>query len=476
MTAVARSSSLVLALSLALAACSDGSGDPAPDGSADGGRGGIIEDLVAVESAATVLGYTVQWRTTIEVGTILDVDCGELGRWTLSGEATARTEHEVFVMGLLAGAHCDLTARALDGGEELDAESVGIDVGSLPAFLPELELTVPDTDGAMEPGWTLFNLNNRFDDIPYTVVLADAEGRIRWYYQASTDERGGDTPVVRLGDGVAFGGRGVPNTVVHWSGRVLWTGSPGHHELQPTGEPGHLLYLGWTGPCGGLTTPSTVIYEVDWMADETVWEWHFCEHYTPDPEFPDWAHGNTADLFPSGDALIFSSRNQNSIMKIDRETGDIVWSMGFDGRVEDGFRGELAMVEEDRFYQQHDPEVLPSGNIVLFDNGHATARPYSRAIEIAYEHVPGGESTASVVWEYRHEPDLYTPIWGDADRLSNGNTLVTFGERQSDQRTTIVEVSPASEPVWELQMPYEWGAYRSERVTEIPKGFVVDAP
>jgi hypothetical protein len=426
-----------------------------------------------------VLAYLVEWRTREPSSTALEVDCPELGSWTLDDPSHRGTRHEVFVMGLAPGAQCELTARAGSGSSILDERSTSIEVGDLPGFLPELEVTVPDTEGAAQQGWTLTNLHNRFDQVPYTVALIDLQGRYRWYYQASVSVTGDDTPVVRLDNGVAFGGRGVPTTVIDWRGNVKWRGPTGHHEVQPTGEPGHLYIWNWAS-CPDMEYDGSKIVELDWQTDERVWEWKTCEHYTPDPEFPDWAHENTvapfgAPPFGDEDALIISLREQHSVMKVDRSTEQIVWNMGFAGRPSDGFRGDFAMAQADRFYKQHDPEVTRSGNIVLFDNGHAELRPHSRAIEIEYEYNPSGESTAQVVWEYRPDPDVFTPIWGDADRLGNGNTLVTFGETQLGKTTRIVEASAQAEAevVWELRMPPKWGAYRAERVTDLPRGHVV---
>ncbi len=145
----------------------------------------------------------------------------------------------------------------------------------------------------------------------------------------------------------------------------------------------------------------------------------------------DWGHLNTVVPFPNKTTLLISSRNQNTLFKVDRETDEIVWALGING--------EFEMSEEDRFYHQHDPEIQDNGNIVMFDNGDPAIRPYSRAIEVAYDEDGG---TAEVVWAYRHDPDIFSNIWGDADRLTNGNTLVTFGLRRANIGSTIVEVSP----------------------------------
>ena len=67
-----------------------------------------------------------------------------------------------------------------------------------------------------------------------------------------------------------------------------------------------------------------------------------------------------------------------------------------------------------------------------------------------------------MVWEFRPNPDIYAPVWGDADRLANGNTLVTFG--RNPETSHIIEASPAGDNLWELIVPDAWGTYRAERV------------
>lgn len=72
--------------------------------------------------------------------------------------------------------------------------------------------------------------------------------------------------------------------------------------------------------------------------------------------------------------------------------------------------------------QQHHPTELPNGNILVFDNGvfrpgHDV--PYSRVIEI--------DRAGKIAWEY-HDPareSFFAPFMGAAQRLPNGNTLVT---------------------------------------------------
>ncbi len=113
---------------------------------------------------------------------------------------------------------------------------------------------------------------------------------------------------------------------------------------------------------------------------------------------------------------------------VDSESEKVVW-----GRV-----GPYA--------RQHDPQVLDDGSVMVFDNLGAGAA--SRILEL-------DPSTWEVTWSYagtEAEP-FYSETCGLAQRLSNGNTLITetdFGR--------AFEVTPDGEIVWEFYNPHRAGA------------------
>jgi len=435
--------------------------------------GGLtISHLAAVESPSNVLAYVVSWKTSRDADTTLGVDCSGLTPWTLS-DSTATSSHHVYLMGLVTGASCTLTAKANSGDGGTASNQVAIKVSDLPSYLPPIELTVPAKQGAVAPGWTLINLSNERTQVPYIAALIGPKGRFRWYYQYPSTVPGNDTPVSQYEDGVLIGGRGIPLSYVTWQGDVAWSNDTGqyfHHEAKASGTPNEVYTLsGYL--CPSFTNTGGQIVEYDSGKQENVWTWNLCEHYTPPRQFVDWSHMNAVSLFPGNKFLMASSRNQNSIFKIDRSTGDLVWTMGYHGEVEDGFHGDFTIADADRFYHQHDTTVLPNGHILMFDNGRAGVREWSRGLELAYTYSPSGTSEAHVVWQFRHKPDIFAPIWGSAQRFQNGNTLVCFGERDAGVQSTIVEVTKDSQPVWEFRSPEFWGIYRAQRIPE-QHGFV----
>ena len=84
------------------------------------------------------------------------------------------------------------------------------------------------------------------------------------------------------------------------------------------------------------------------------------------------------------------------------------------------------------FHYQHDPEVLPNGNLLVMNH----TRPH-KAIEI-------NPKTNKVVWESINFGKKMAPV-RDADRLPNGNILITG-------TTKLLEFTPNDELVWRLNL------------------------
>jgi uncharacterized protein (UPF0248 family) len=172
-------------------------------------------------------------------------------------------------------------------------------------------------------------------------------------------------------------------------------------------------------------------------AGATVWEWRTWEHLDPvsdgitEVQAPRtmWAQGNSVEELSDGDILA-SFRPTSTVVRISRKTGEIVWKLG-----------------PPTVAGQHAPTMLGNGNVLIFDNGvHRLddSMPYSRVIEI-------NPATNEVVWKYQDKPawNLFSPRMGNAQRLPNGNTLITessFGR--------IFEVTKNGEIVWEYVNPF----------------------
>jgi hypothetical protein len=141
--------------------------------------------------------------------------------------------------------------------------------------------------------------------------------------------------------------------------------------------------------------------------------------------------GRFADLDPAfrrGNVLL-SILEMDALAVLDPETEAIVWA------------------KKGSWRRQHQPTFLDDGRLLLFDNRGAAAPDRSRVIEID---PAGGE----VAWRYGGSPevDFFSKTLGSAQRLPNGNTLITESENGR-----ALEVTRQGEVVWELYNPHRAG-------------------
>ena len=152
---------------------------------------------------------------------------------------------------------------------------------------------------------------------------------------------------------------------------------------------------------------------------QVVWAWYARDYFNRSPykeiSNEGWTHTNAASRLPNGNTLI-SLRNFNFIVEVDPQ-GAVVRTIG-----------------EGILLEQHDPEILPNGNILA--TSLPRGRPHS-AVEI-------DPKTGRIVWEYLIPDRKNWPV-RDANRLPNGNTLITG-------TTEIVEVTPGGGIVWRLRL------------------------
>ena len=244
------------------------------------------------------------------------------------------------------------------------------------------------------------------------------------------------------------------------------------------------------------------IIEVDWQGN-VLWEWLCSDHFDEyefseeaknilarNPNFlgsgggmGDWMHINSMSVlgpnkwYDAGDErfhpenIIWDGRETNINAIISKKTGKLVWKIGPD------YNASPALKKLGWIIGQHHTHMIPrglpgEGNIMIYDNGgwagygapnpgsptgaKNALRDYSRVLEI-------DPTTLEIVWQHTpkeagltHPVDnsrYYSPFISSAQRLPNGNTLITEG---SGGR--LMEVTPDHELVWEYISPY-WGEF-----------------
>lgn len=331
--------------------------------------------------------------------------------------------------------------------------------------MPKHGLTTYNPDKACH-GHTLFTPMTAADN---TVYLIDMHGAIvhRWILPSRPGSYGylldNGHLLVNLRTGnepVAFGGRGGRLVELDWDGTLVWdyVDDTLHHDFcrMPNGN---TMALGWELVPEAITPqiqgglPGTEHDQGIWCDTfqeitpdgQVVWTWHGYEHLevatdiiAPLYRRQEWTHANTCEVLPDGNVLT-SFRMTNTIGIIDKSTGRFLWKWG-----------------QDELGGQHDPNPLPNGNILLFDNGWHSRRgapsPGSRVIEV-------DPRTETIGWTYETRPSwaFYSSFISGAQRLDNGNTLICEG-----MQGRLFEVTPEGEVVWEFVSPFfgyeaRWG-------------------
>jgi Arylsulfotransferase (ASST)/Secretion system C-terminal sorting domain len=163
----------------------------------------------------------------------------------------------------------------------------------------------------------------------------------------------------------------------------------------------------------------------------------------------DYVHINAIDVDADGD-LLLSSRHLDEITKIDHETGAVLWRLG-------GRNNQFTFTDDSiGFSHQHAIRRIANGHITLFDNGNYHNPQFSRALEYELDET---NRTATLVWQYRHSPDLYGEATGYVQRFENGNTLIGWGATNP----SVTEVRPDGSTALELSLLEGVFTYRAIR-------------
>lgn len=224
------------------------------------------------------------------------------------------------------------------------------------------------------------------------------------------------------------------------------------------------------------------VQEISFSGD-VIWSWSMVEHladfgYTSQQlqrlkqsRDPDIFHLNTAkqlgenhwydegDRRFAPDNILINSRNANIAAIIDHQTGKIVWRLG-PYLPTTQLTGNVPR-PVDQTIGSHDVHLIAkglpgAGHILIFDNqGDAGYPSPERGMFMASRVIEIDPVSREIVWQYTAE-DSGQAVWtffsafiSNAQRLPNGNTLITEG-----QSGRIFQVTPKGKIVWEYVTPH----------------------
>jgi hypothetical protein len=445
-------------------------------GSSDG-----LSDFEIEPNPNMSISCFVSWSTAQPASSEVDFGEGDY-EFRIRDEALV-TDHRVLVIGMHAETKYKIRALSSNAERTLSAEG-NFTTGSLPADIPVPKLTA-DVPARSQVGWTLTNVEFG-RTTPAKVVMYDDRGLPVWYFVHGThDDSRGDVPTELVENHVLVGAAiNEPAHEVDLSGKVLWSGPEQSQKTFQTHSfaktrPGNYLFnieLDKAVQNEATRVDDQLLEELTPELD-VVWSWKLLDHVPAAGTREELCHGNSLKLDAAERAAYYNCRYLG-LFKLDRASGDIVWRLG--GTYDDASLGPGDFTydpPESQFSDAHEPEVHDDGTVLLYDNGglslSSTANYHSRVLEYRLDE---SKKTATRVFEFPGDFDVdawyktswYTPIWGDADRLANGNILVTAGMRSTTLSTRIFELTRAGEVVWELTFPPNYGSYQAQRLSPPP--------
>jgi hypothetical protein len=253
---------------------------------------------------------------------------------------------------------------------------------------------------------------------------------------------------------------------------------------------------------GNTFTPDKIIevQPTGTTSGTVVWEWHVWDHLIQDydsskenygvvgdhpelidinfgdPFVGDWLHTNSVDYNPEFDQILIDIHNFNEVWVVDHNTtteeaaghtgghyghgGDLLYRWGNP----EAYRAGTS--SDQKLFFQHDaswikPGLPGEGHILVFNNGNnRPSGQYSSVDEFAPPVDANGEyyldsgsayGPEDYTWSYTANPpnSFYSQVFGGAQRLKDGNTLICNGIPGK-----FFEVTPDKITVWQYTNPY----------------------
>jgi arylsulfate sulfotransferase len=154
----------------------------------------------------------------------------------------------------------------------------------------------------------------------------------------------------------------------------------------------------------------------------------------------DYVHLNSIMVDPADDNVVISLRHTNSVLKIDRQTGTTLWTLG-------GASDQFGIQADQRFSHQHHVRKLEGGQYSLFDNGNNAHQ--SRVLTFTLDEAAKTITDFDVVYE--KPSGLPQSGWmGSAAFMGDDRWIIGWGGYTNATSTPSVTEIVGGAPVWSL--------------------------
>ena len=200
---------------------------------------------------------------------------------------------------------------------------------------------------------------------------------------------------------------------------------------------------------------------------KVIWQWDSTEHpelyklsvegndfKNSTSKWADYIHFNSVTIDPKDGNLMCSFRNIDSILKIERGTGKILWILGGKG-------DQFGLTEEQKFSRQHYARFIKDGSITLFDNGNLSGK--SRVLEIKMD-----EKNKKILnYKDFYLNDYFSFACGSTDKLDNKKDVFIIGWGMGDfsKRENMTEIDfSTNKKIFELIFHGNMTTYRITKI------------
>jgi hypothetical protein len=346
---------------------------------------------------------------------------------------------------------------------------------------PDLRAPRMSIQAAPGAGADLLFVTPRYGGHGEGVMILDAQGELVWLHRVPGRTAVGLQPIryqgepaIQWWEGVVERGLGDGEFVImdetyRERARVRAVAHPTDlHELLVTQQDtAYLLAMDLVERDGRLID-DMLVQEIDIPTGRLLWEWRASDHIDtaesvePLPEEGAWdyLHLNSIAVDHDGD-LLLSARHTDTVYKVDRESGDIVWRLG-------GERSDFELPDEAVFRQQHDARRLADGSLSLLDNAtndpEASLPPRGLVFRLEVE-----TGTAELLRELAPPVSINASSQGNATIDDDGQTTIGWGSAN-----LITGYDASGSVTFDAAMPPGFSSYRAYRAPW--EGRPADAP
>lgn len=177
----------------------------------------------------------------------------------------------------------------------------------------------------------------------------------------------------------------------------------------------------------------------------------------------DWFHMNATTYDPRDDSLIVSSR-ENFVIKVDYQTGRLIWILGDPTKhwyTFPSLRAKALVLQEGGLYPigQHAVSLTSDGLLMLFNNGAGSnnqptgalagqSRSYSA---VSAYLIDAGQRSAREVWRIDQNQTIFSPYCSSAYEASGQSLLVNYALANNGASAKVVGFDGKRQLVFDME-------------------------